>query len=126
MKENILFQFKINAQILERRKGRIPYRGSAAAGSQTLPNRKSHRPISTIAGMPEITRYTVISSTQATVTRPKIKKMPCTIFSNALLFFIVTPKYNNTSLRASAHTGVAISVVLGDCHVAALLAMTDI
>ena len=38
----------------------MPYWGLAAAGSQTLPKRKSHNPISIMAGMPEITNWSEV------------------------------------------------------------------
>ena len=50
--------------------------GSAAVDAHSVPKRNFTGPILTIAGIPEIIRYTVITSTQATVTRPRIRKIP--------------------------------------------------
>ena len=68
----------------------MPNCGSAADESQVLPNRNLTRPISRMAGMPELTRYTVMSSTLPTVIRPRIRKMPWTVFSSRrfLLFML--------------------------------------
>ena len=41
---------------------------------QVAPNRKSATPIWAMAGRPEITRYTLMNSTQATATKPHRKK----------------------------------------------------
>ena len=71
--------------MLVRMKGRMPYWGWAAVESHTGPKRKAVRPICRMAGMPEITRYTVISSTQPTVTSPRIRKMPWMMCSSSCL-----------------------------------------
>ena len=65
----------------------MPNLGSAAVEAHTFPNKKFHSPISRIAGMPEATRYPLISSTHPTVISPSRKKITWTI--NSPVFFIV-------------------------------------
>ena len=72
---------------LVRINGRMPNLGSAAVEAHTFPNKKFHSPISRIAGMPETTRYPLISSTHPTVISPSRKKITWTI--NSPVFFIV-------------------------------------
>ena len=62
--------------------------GSEAVDAQVFPRRNSLSPISFMAGSPEIIRYTVIKSTDPTVTIPKTKNMPWIIFSSNCLCFI--------------------------------------
>ena len=59
-----------------RMKGRMPNWSCRAA--QVSPRRKSATPISSMAGRPETTRYTLMNSTQATAKKPHRKKKPCT------------------------------------------------
>ena len=55
-------------------KGRMPNSGSLAVEAHLVPKRKSLRPISRMAGRPEMMRYTVMNSTKATATSPHRKK----------------------------------------------------
>ena len=90
---------------LVRIKGRMPNLGSAAVEAHSLPNRNFTSPISLMAGMPEIIRYTVMSSTHPTVISPSRRKMPWTTFSNTLFFFI---SYLNG--RKRQHRGTAAHI----------------
>ena len=54
-------------------------------GAQVCPSRKSVRPISFIAGTPEIIRYTLMTSTKPTATMPHSRKMVCISHSRASL-----------------------------------------
>ena len=68
--------------------GSMPNCGSFAVDAHSVPNRKSPSPIFVIAGMPDTTRYTVMSATLATVTSPRQRNMPCIIISVKFLIFI--------------------------------------
>ncbi len=61
--------------------GRIPNDGSAAVDAHFVPNRNLKIPIFVIAGAPDITRKTVINSTNAIEKRPKIRKIVWNILS---------------------------------------------
>ena len=74
--------------------GNIPYLGSGAVDAHSLPKRKLKSPISLIAGIPEIIKYTVMSRTQPTVIKPSMRNIPCMIFSNNLFFFILNLNRN--------------------------------
>ena len=69
--------------------GSIPYFGTAAVDAHSLPKIKSIKPISLTAGIPDRIRYTVMSRTQPTVIKPRMRNMPWMIFSNNLLFFFI-------------------------------------
>ena len=89
--------------ILVSMKGSMPNCGSAAVDAHFVPNRKSMIPISLMAGMPAITRYTVISSTQAMVTSPRIRKINFTtdsILCLFILFLLIRHKDRQTILPA--------------------------
>ena len=64
--------------------GNIPYEGFCAVEAHVFPNIKSTNPISPMAGIPEIIRYTVIMHTQAMVINPHSRNTPCIILSIAL------------------------------------------
>lgn len=66
----------------------MPYFGSEAVEAHSMPNRKFPRPIFVMAGRPDRIRYTVMSSTQPTVTKPNRRKTPCTTSSIVCFFFI--------------------------------------
>jgi len=74
-------------------KGSMPKEGVAAVEAQVLLKRNGTRPILRIAGIPDITRYTVMSRTQPTVIRPSTRNMLCitnsSIFPILLFFFIL-------------------------------------
>ena len=57
-----------------------------AVGFQTLPRKKSPMPISAMAGMPEITRYTEMQRTNPTVMIPQRKNSRFMLFSQATCF----------------------------------------
>ena len=61
--------------MLDRMKGRMPNSGWAAVEAHFVPNRNWNRPILWMAGTPEITMYTEISTTQPTASIPHRKKM---------------------------------------------------
>lgn len=72
----------------------IPTRdGSAAVDAHVFPNRKGISPICRMAGMPEMIRYTEISSTQPTVINPSTRKIPCMKFSKNCFFFMLFTCY---------------------------------
>jgi len=92
--------------MLVRMNGRMPYEGCAAVDSQVSPSRKGTSPICRMAGMPETTKYTVISKTQPTVTNPSIRNIPWTaVSSSCFLLRIVNlppqrPRRTEEELRA--------------------------
>ena len=76
----------------------MPYSGSAAVDAHFVPKRNFISPIFLIAGIPAMMRYTVMSSTNATVIRPNMRNIIWIISSVSflclsakdLLFFTVT------------------------------------
>ena len=70
--------------------GRIPKDGGFPVESHYLFKIKSLNPISRIAGIPDIIRYIVISSTDATVTSPSIRNTPWMIVSSSFFLFFIT------------------------------------
>ena len=60
----------------------MPKDGSDAVGAQVFPSKNAFRPICRMAGMPEITRYTLINSTNATEITPQIRKIAFMLRSN--------------------------------------------
>ena len=67
---------------LDRIKGRMPNFGSAAVEAHSVPSRNRNRPILWMAGTPERTMYTVMSTTQPTASMPHRKKMKFIIASS--------------------------------------------
>ena len=67
---------------LDRIKGRMPNFGSAAVEAHSVSSRNRNRPILWMAGTPERTMYTVMSTTQPTASMPHRKKMKFIIASS--------------------------------------------
>ena len=63
-------------------KGRMPNSGSAAVDAHLVPNRNLNRPILWIAGTPETTMYTEMSTTQHTASIPHKKNRKFMIASS--------------------------------------------